>query len=84
MTDIATTIDRYIAAWNEPDDARRRAIVGETWAEDGSYLDPLMAGEGPDQIAAMIRGAQADGWFRGRRARMCAHRGCRAPPARPD
>jgi hypothetical protein len=27
MTDITTTIDNYIAAWNERDDARRWAIV---------------------------------------------------------
>jgi hypothetical protein len=58
MTDITTVIDNYIAAWNEPDAGRRRAIVGETFADDATYLDPLMSGEGHEGIAAMIGGAQ--------------------------
>ena len=34
-------VERYIAAWNEPDASRRRKLVDELWAEDGSYTDPL-------------------------------------------
>jgi len=56
---ITSVVDTYIAAWNEGDPERRRALVGETWTDDGSYLDPLMAGAGPDEIAAMIGAAQA-------------------------
>jgi hypothetical protein len=56
MTNIA---ERYIATWNEPDPDRRRALAGEVWTDDGSYLDPLMRGDGPDEIAAMIGAAQA-------------------------
>src|SRR3954466_14506656 len=56
MTNITST---YIAAWNEADPQRRRALVAETWTEDGSYLDPLMQGEGVDGIAGMIGAAQA-------------------------
>jgi hypothetical protein len=59
MTDIATVVETYIAAWNEGDADRRHELVRATWAEDGRYLDPLMAGDGPDAIAAMIGGAQA-------------------------
>jgi SnoaL-like domain len=58
MTDITTIVDGYIAAWNEPDPDRRRALVADTFADDASYVDPLMTGEGPDGIAAMIGGAQ--------------------------
>jgi hypothetical protein len=58
MTDITTVIDNYIAAWNEADPDRRRAIVGETFADDASYLDPLMSGDGHDGIDAMIGAAQ--------------------------
>src|SRR5690348_1309538 len=39
MTDtIETTTlgDRYIALWNEPDPAARRAMIRELWATDGS------------------------------------------------
>ena len=39
MTDLTTTIDTYIAAWNEPAADRRRALVASTWADDGSYLE---------------------------------------------
>ena len=56
---ITSVVDTYIAAWNEGDADRRRALVGETWTEDGTYVDPLMAGSGPDEIAAMIGAAQA-------------------------
>jgi SnoaL-like protein len=58
MTDITTVVNTYIAAWNEPGDERRRELVAQTWTEDGTYLDPLMAGEGVDDIAAMIGGAR--------------------------
>ena len=56
---IASVVDTYIAAWNEGDPQRRRALVGETWTDDGTYLDPLMSGAGADEIAAMIGAAQA-------------------------
>jgi SnoaL-like protein len=58
MTDITTLIDGYIATWNEPDPQRRRALVAQTWTDDGSYVDPLMTGAGTDGIDAMIAGAQ--------------------------
>ena len=59
MTDVTTIVDGYIAVWNEPEPARRRALIAETWADDARYLDPLMAGEGRDGIDAMVAGAQA-------------------------
>jgi hypothetical protein len=58
MAEIAGVIDTYIASWNEADPERRRALVGQTWSDDGSYLDPLMSGQGADEIAAMIGAAQ--------------------------
>jgi hypothetical protein len=58
MADVATVVDGYIAMFNETDAERRRAIIDEVWAEDASYLDPLMSGEGRDGIDAMVAGAQ--------------------------
>ena len=58
MTDITTIVDGYIAAWNEADADRRRALVADAFADDASYVDPLMTGEGTDGIAAMIGAAQ--------------------------
>jgi hypothetical protein len=54
MTDITTTIEDYIAAWNEGDETRRRELVSRTFADDATYLDPLVSSEGTDGIAGMI------------------------------
>lgn len=51
-------VDRYIATWNETDDARRRARVAETFAPAGRYVDPLAAAAGHAEIDAMIRAVQ--------------------------
>ncbi|MEW6347064.1 MAG: nuclear transport factor 2 family protein [Pseudomonadota bacterium] len=48
-------IDRYFAAWNEADAASRRELIAATWSTSGSYLDPLLSGDGHDGIDAMIR-----------------------------
>ena len=58
MTDAQTVVDSYIAMWNERDPARRRELVARTITEDGTYVDPLMAGDGIDEITAMIGAAQ--------------------------
>lgn len=58
MADIATVVDNYIAVWNEADPARRRDLIAQTWTEQGTYVDPLMAGEGVEGIDAMVAAAQ--------------------------
>ena len=58
MSDATAVIERYFAIWNEPDQERRRALIAETWTDDATYLDPMMAGDGPDGIDAMIAGVQ--------------------------
>ncbi len=55
MTPLA---DRYLATWNEPDAARRHALVAALWSPQGRYADPLMSGEGHDGIARMIEAAR--------------------------
>ena len=47
-------IERYIAAWNETDPGRRRALVDALWAEDGSYTDPLADARGRAEIDGLI------------------------------
>ena len=54
MTDAAQIADRYIAVWNETDQARRLALLTEGWAENATYVDPLMSGEGREHIGALI------------------------------
>ena len=52
-------IERYIATWNETDPTRRMDLIKQTFTENASYLDPLMAGEGYAAIDGLISGVQA-------------------------
>ncbi len=52
-------VQRYIASWNETDPERRRKLVGELWADQASYIDPLAEAHGQDEIDAVIAAAQA-------------------------
>lgn len=58
MTDVTTTIDGYFAVWNETDPARRRELIADTWSEDASYLDPMLAADGPEGIDTMVTAVQ--------------------------
>ena len=58
MTDTTALIENYIAIWNEADPDRRRELIAQTWTEDATYVDPMMAGAGHDGIDAMVAGAQ--------------------------
>ena len=62
MQAIDTTtalVDRYFAAWNTTDPAQRAGLISESWAEGGTYLDPVADGEGHAGIDAMIAGFQS-------------------------
>ncbi len=54
MTDATTIAERYIAVWNETDAGRRRALISQAWTESCTYIDPLMRGEGREQIDALV------------------------------
>src|SRR5919204_3800821 len=58
MSNVTELIDRYIAMWNETDKTRRRDLIAETRTRTASYLDPVMQGEGPAGIDAMVRSVQ--------------------------
>lgn len=58
MTDIKSTVDAYIEAWNQTDATVRLRAVRELWTEDGGYTDPLAAVRGHEGVAAVIEGAQ--------------------------
>src|SRR5579863_1907701 len=59
MPHVNETVVRYIAAWNERDPKRRRDLVAQTWADDGSYIDAHRKGTGHGAIDAMLAAAQA-------------------------
>src|SRR5262249_29377069 len=44
-------VESYLDAWNETDPDVRRAAVAKVWAEDGTYVDPLAAVAGRDEIS---------------------------------
>ncbi|MFC5473789.1 nuclear transport factor 2 family protein [Paraherbaspirillum soli] len=56
MSHLINLIDRYIAVWNETDAGRRAELIAATWADNASYLDPMMQGDGHAGIAAMVAG----------------------------
>ncbi|HWV95999.1 MAG TPA: nuclear transport factor 2 family protein [Xanthobacteraceae bacterium] len=58
MTDAKTIATRYIELWNERDPQRRRQLLATHWADNASYVDPLMAGDGHDGIDALVAGVQ--------------------------
>lgn len=51
---IRALVDRYVAAWNEPDPGARRALLDECWAQDGVYCDPSGRATGRDGLCAHI------------------------------
>jgi hypothetical protein len=53
MSDISTTIDRYLSAWSEPDADRRADMIEQVWTADGRLIDPPLAAEGHTGISEM-------------------------------
>lgn len=58
MNNLQAIAQRYLAAWNERAPAARRAQVAAIFADESSYVDPMMRGAGIDGIDAMIGAAQ--------------------------
>jgi hypothetical protein len=52
-TDVTTTVDTYLAAWTEPDAARRATLIERAWSIDGRLVDPPFAAEGHAAISDM-------------------------------
>jgi len=59
MPSVAETIGAYVAAWNEPDEAKRKALIETAWAADGIYIDPAADVRGRDGLAQVIAGFHA-------------------------
>ena len=58
-TDVTDLIDRYCSVWNEPDEARREALLKSVWAERATYTDPRADTTGADELLAHIGRIQA-------------------------
>jgi hypothetical protein len=59
MADVATVVDSWLAALNEPDAGQRRALIERAWADDGRWVDPPFEGAGHAGIGELIGGVQA-------------------------
>lgn len=57
--DLGELVTRYLETWNETDPTARRKGIGELWAEDGVYTDPMAVATGPDEIDATIGAVQS-------------------------
>ena len=53
MRDITTTVDTYLAAYNETDEDRRKQLIDQVWTVDARLIDPPLAGEGHDGVNDM-------------------------------
>ena len=58
MTDAKQIAERYIALWNETDPAVRKQLLAQDWADDATYVDPMMAGRGATEIDGLIDGVR--------------------------
>lgn len=56
--DASEMVATYGAAWNEPDEAARRALLEKAWADDGQYSDPTGSADGRDELLTHIAGFQ--------------------------
>ena len=77
MTDIATTVDAYLAALGEVDAEARATLVEQAWAERGHFVDPLLEAEGHQAIGdlALAVTAQFPGHTFRRTTGIDAHHG---------
>lgn len=52
--DLNLFVDRYVAAWNEPDGAARRKSISGLWCEDATYINELHEQHGHRAIETAI------------------------------
>lgn len=57
---MSEIIEAYMAAWNEPDEAKRDALLRTCWADDGIYTDPGVYLVGAKALSARIAQKQGE------------------------
>lgn len=70
--DFNAIVDRYVAQWNEPDAAKRRADIASLWTDDAFHFTKSMEARGHAELEARVAGAY-ETWVRekGYRFRRC-------------
>jgi hypothetical protein len=54
VADVTTTVDTYLAMWNEPDAATRAELIATAWSDDGYYVDPVQEAQGHAGLSDMV------------------------------
>jgi hypothetical protein len=54
MADIQDIVDAYGAAWNEPDEDKRRRLLEKAWADDGAFVEAERTIVGRDAMGDLI------------------------------
>jgi hypothetical protein len=54
MSDSVFIARAYLETWNETDVAKRQALMKKYWTDDATYVDPLMSGEGSEEISGLV------------------------------
>lgn len=54
MTDLETTVALWFSALNEPNGARRTALLEQAWTAEGEWVDPPFEGRGHAAINEMV------------------------------
>ncbi len=57
MLDPQTLADRYVAVWNEKDEARRREAIASLWVPDGQHFVEGRQARGYAELEKRIRGS---------------------------
>ena len=70
MNDLTTTVDTYLAAWNETDRNQRTTLIEKAWSSGGRLIDPPLAAEGHAGIDEMVETLQSQ--FPGHRFRRAS------------
>jgi hypothetical protein len=56
---LLRAIDIYCAVWNEPEEARRRALLHSVWSASVAYTDPTILANGPEELLVHIASVRA-------------------------
>ena len=54
MTDVTTTVDLYLSAYNEKDAPTRMGLLEQAFSADGRLIDPPLDGVGREGISDMM------------------------------
>jgi hypothetical protein len=54
MPDPVVIAHAYLETWNETDPAKRQSLLKKYWADEATYVDPLMSAEGSEKISSLV------------------------------